>query len=116
MGKVDVFQVAFQDAKTTFFPGEVINGILNLKVNSELKLRGIRLEFHGAANVFLSSGDQRRKRPANSEVYIDLVATLFGKGLYYMHFEVILFTVCFERQSTPINVPKIMDSKPTDCK
>lgn len=80
MGKVDVFQVAFRDAKTTFFPGEVINGTLNLKVNSELKLRGIRLEFHGAANVFLSSGDQRRKRPANSEVYIDLVATLFGKA------------------------------------
>lgn len=80
MGKVDIFQVVFQDGKTTFFPGEVINGTLNVKVNGELKLRGIRLEFHGAANVFTSSGDQRRKRPANNEVYIDLVATLFGKA------------------------------------
>lgn len=80
MGKVDIFRVVFQDGKTTFFPGEVINGTVNLKVNSELKLRGIRLEFHGVAEVFLSAGDQRRKRPVNSEVYIDLVATLYGKA------------------------------------
>ena len=83
MGKVDVFRVVFQDGKTTLFPGEVIHGTVNVKVNSELKLRGIRLEFHGEANVFLSAGDQKRKRPANSEVYIDLVATLYGKGWYY---------------------------------
>ena len=85
MGKVDYFHVVFQDGKTTFFPGEVLNGTVNLKVNSELKLRGIRIEFHGVANVFLSAGDQRRKKPANSEVYIDLVATLYGK----------VSTVCF---------------------
>jgi len=80
MGKVVYFRVEFQDDKTTFFPGEIIKGIVRVMVNKELKLRGIRVEFHGEANVFLSGGDQRRKRPANSEVYIDLVATLFGKG------------------------------------
>ena len=93
MGKVDYFHVVFQDGKTTFFPGEVLNGTVNLKVNSELKLRGIRIEFHGVANVFLSAGDQRRKKPANSEVYIDLVATLYGKGKYRMfstHFFIII--------------------------
>lgn len=80
MGKVEFFRVIFQDDKTTFFPGEIINGHVNVKVSKELKLRGIRVEFHGEANVFSSGGDQRRKRPANSEVYINLVATLFGKG------------------------------------
>ncbi|XP_020612616.1 arrestin domain-containing protein 4-like [Orbicella faveolata] len=80
MGKVVYFRVEFQDDKTTFFPGEIIKGIVRVMVNKELKLRGIRVEFHGEANVFLSGGDQRRKRPANSEVYIDLVATLFGKA------------------------------------
>lgn len=80
MGKVEFFRVAFQNDKTTYFPGEVINGNVNVKVSKELKIRGIRLEFHGEASVFLSSGDQRRKRPENSEVYIDLVATLYGKG------------------------------------
>ena len=80
MGKVTYFRVEFQDDKTTFFPGEVINGRVRVLVNKELKLRGIRVEFHGEANVFLSRGHQRRKRPANTEVYINLVTTLFGKG------------------------------------
>lgn len=80
MGRIDFFRVVFQDGKTTFFPGEVINGSVSVKVNSELKLRAIRLEFHGEANVFLSAGKQRTKRPVNSETYIDLVATLFGKA------------------------------------
>ena len=80
MGKVEYFRVEFQDDKTTFFPGEIINGHVKVKVSKELKLRGIRVEFHGEANVFLSRGDERRKRPANGEVYINLVATLFGKG------------------------------------
>lgn len=91
MGKVDYFHVVFQDGKTTFFPGEVLNGTVNLKVNSELKLRGIRIEFHGVANVFPSAGDQRRKKPANSEVYIDLVATLYGKGKYSMFSKYFLY-------------------------
>lgn len=95
MGKVDYFHVVFQDGKTTFFPGEVLNGTVNLKVNSELKLRGIRIEFHGVANVFPSAGDQRRKKPANSEVYIDLVATLYGKGKYRM-FSTYFFIIILE--------------------
>ena len=95
MGKVDYFHVVFQDGKTTFFPGEVLNGTVNLKVNSELKLRGIRIEFHGVANVFLSAGDQRRKKPANSELYIDLVATLYGKGKYSM-FSTYFFIIILE--------------------
>ena len=80
MGKVDFFKVVFQGDKPTFFPGEVIHGNVNVKVNSDLKLRGIRVEFHGEAKVYLSGGNHRRKRPANSEEYINLVATLYGKG------------------------------------
>ncbi|PFX33067.1 Arrestin domain-containing protein 3 [Stylophora pistillata] len=80
MGKVDFFRVVFQGDKSTFFPGEVIYGNVNVKVNSELKLRGIRVEFHGEAKVFLSGGDHSRKRSANSEEYINLVATLYGKA------------------------------------
>lgn len=90
MGKVDFFRVVFQDEKTTFFPGEIINGNVDVKVNSELKLRGIRVEFHGEANVYLSGGDSRRKRPANSEVYIDLVATLFGKGKSVLYISIMM--------------------------
>jgi len=85
MGKVDFFVVEFCGGKRTFYPGEAINGTLRLKVNKELKLRGIRLEFHGKASIHWSestgSGKNRRTRHySNSETYIDTLATLFGKG------------------------------------
>ena len=85
MGKVDYFVVEFYGGKRTFYPGEAINGTLRLKVNKELKLRGIRLEFHGKAHIHWSettgSGDNRRTRHySNNETYIDTLATLFGKG------------------------------------
>ena len=91
MGKVDYFIVEFYGGKRTFYPGEAINGTLRLKVNKELKLRGIRLEFHGKASIHWSestgSGDNRRTRHySNSETYIDTLATLFGKGLFIMLF------------------------------
>ena len=85
MGKVDFFVVEFYGGKRTYYPGEAINGTLRLKVNKELKLRGIRLEFHGKAYIHWSessgSGKNRRTRHySNSETYIDTLATLFGKG------------------------------------
>lgn len=85
MGKVDFFVVEFYGGKRTFYPGEALNGTLRLKVNKELKLRGIRLEFHGKASIHWSestgSGENRRTRHyRNSETYIDTLATLFGKA------------------------------------
>ena len=42
------------EGKERFNPGEAINGTLRLKVNKELKLRGVRIEFHGKAHVHWS--------------------------------------------------------------
>ena len=85
MGKVDYFVVEFYGGKKTFYPGEALNGTVRLKVNKELKLRGLRIEFHGKAHVHWTettgSGENRRTRSYNnSETYIDTLATLFGKG------------------------------------
>lgn len=85
MGKIEYFIVEFYAGKTTFYPGEALNGTLRVKVNKELKLRGIRLEFHGKAHIHWSettgSGEHRRTRHySNSETYINTMATLFGKG------------------------------------
>lgn len=85
MGKIDYFVVEFYGGKRTFYPGEAINGTLRLKVNKELKLRGLRIEFHGKAHVHWSetrgSGENRRTRHYNnSQTYIDTLATLFGKA------------------------------------
>ena len=87
MGKIDYFVVEFYGGKRTFYPGEAINGTLRLKVNKELKLRGLRIEFHGKAHVHWSethgSGENRRTRHYNnSQTYIDTLATLFGKGQF----------------------------------
>lgn len=85
MGKVDYFVVEFYGGKRTFYPGEALNGTIRLKVNKELKLRGLRIEFHGKAHIHWTettgSGDHRRTRSYNnSQTYIDTLATLFGKG------------------------------------
>ena len=97
MGKVDYFVVEFHRGKRTFYPGEAINGTLRLKVNKELKLRGLRIEFHGKAHVHWSetsttygdheSGENKRTRHYyNSQTYIDTLATLFGKGQFWVLF------------------------------
>jgi len=85
MGKIDYFVVEFYGGKRTYYPGEALNGTIRLKVNKELKLRGLRIEFHGKAHVHWTettgSGENRRTHSYNnSEKYIDTLATLFGKG------------------------------------
>ena len=90
MGKIDYFAVEFYGGKRTFYPGEAINGTLRLTVNKELKLRGLRIEFHGKAHVHWSetygSEENRSTRHFdeynNSQTYIDTLATLFGKGQF----------------------------------
>ena len=87
MGKVDHFVVEFHRGKRTFYPGETINGTLRLKVNKELKLRGLRIEFHGKARVHWSeshgSGENlSTSHYNNSQSYIDTLATVFGKGQF----------------------------------
>ena len=87
MGKVDYFVVEFYGGKRTFYPGEAINGTLRLKVNKELKLRGLRIEFHGNAHVHWREeydfrGTTRYEEYNNSQTYIDTLATLFGKGQF----------------------------------
>lgn len=81
MGKVDYFVVEFYGGKRTFYPGEAINAALFLKVNNKLKLRGLRIEFHGEAYVqWRENVGEANKSYSNSETYLNTSATLFGKG------------------------------------
>ena len=74
MGKVDYFVVEFYGGKRTFYPGEAINGTLRLKVNKELKLRGLRIEFHYVHwGETRGSGESSSARHyINSQTYIPL--------------------------------------------
>ena len=87
MGKDDYFVVEFDRGKRTFYPGEAVNGTLRLKVNKELKLRGVRIEFHGKAHVHWSESHGSGENLStsyynNSQSYIDTLATVFGKGQF----------------------------------
>ena len=85
MGKVDYFAVEFYEGKRTFYPGEEINGTLRLKVNRRLKLRGLRIEFHGKAYVHWSQAQgpgSGERDYSNSQTYNDALATVFGKGQF----------------------------------
>lgn len=86
MGKIELFTVVFAGNKNIYYPGEIIDGAVVLKLNKELKLREIKIEFHGEARVRWSqssgSGQNRRTHTYhNNEVYINTYATLFGKGI-----------------------------------
>ena len=75
------------EGKERFNPGEAINGTLRLKVNKELKLRGLRIEFHGKARVHWSESHGSGENLStsyynNSQSYIDTLATVFGKGQF----------------------------------
>ena len=87
MGKDDYFVVEFDRGKRTFYPGEAVNGTLRLKVNKELNLRGVRIEFHGKAHVHWSESHGSGENLStsyynNSQSYIDTLATVFGKGQF----------------------------------
>ena len=96
MGKVELFTVLFAENRRTFYPGELINGTVLLKTNKDLKLRGVRIEFHGQAKVRWSessgSGQNRRTHSyRNVEDYINTVATLYGKGKFVLRLDVWAF-------------------------
>ena len=87
-----MFIVQFHGNKKTFYPGEVINGTVILRIRKEIKLRRITLEFHGEASIHWKDTRQRSDDDEfegretvhyrNSETYIATAATLFGKGKY----------------------------------
>lgn len=103
MGKVDLLAVAFTDNTKVYYPGTVLNGAVIVKLNKELKLRGIRIEFHGEARVRWSehhshsSGGHSRtttRTYSNTQIYINTSATLFGKGrLLFIDFSYLFFAL-----------------------
>lgn len=115
MGKVDFFVVEFYGGKRIFYLGEVLNGIFCLKVNKELKLWGIWLEFYGKVLIYwfelIGLGENRRIRYyRNSEIYIDILVILFGKGKW-LYIKVKLL-YCFKNiRNMVIDICKYVDCK-----
>ena len=76
MGKVDIFRIVYENEKTTFYPWELINGTVQVKVKSDLVVREIRVVLYGEAwaKIF-------RSRPSSRHVYFNGVKVkLLGQG------------------------------------
>ena len=92
METVDLFAVEIY-GDGSFSPGEIIYGDVYLKTNEELTLREIRIEFYGEAKVFWTEAPRKKRLGmqdyTNYEQYLNIAATVYGKGEYLKNSEVV---------------------------
>lgn len=50
MGKLDLFKVVLE--RDLYFPGEIIKGVVKLKVSNRFKINFIKLKFLANASVY----------------------------------------------------------------
>eukprot|EP00058_Branchiostoma_floridae_P026570 XP_002612061.1 hypothetical protein BRAFLDRAFT_94151 [Branchiostoma floridae] len=86
MGKLQEFSIVFNNNVDVFQNGQWVCGQVVVNLNEGMKMRGIRLKFHGHANVHWTethgSGDNRRTESYNnSETYFEHKVTMYGKGV-----------------------------------
>lgn len=90
METIDLFAVEIY-GDGSFSPGEIIYGDVYLKTNEELTLREIRIEFYGEAKVFWTEAPRKKRlgmrNYTNYEQYLNIAATVYGKGEYFKHSE-----------------------------
>lgn len=78
MGKMGLFTIHFANSSKIFYPGQDVQGEVQLQVKDEVKIREIRLKFEGAANVRWTenrgTGKHRRTVTySSSELYFNQV-------------------------------------------
>lgn len=80
--RVETFKIHLQEKGRTFYPGEAVNGQVILKIKKYLKLRELRLECHGEANVnWPESTGTYTHYHHNKEQYFHAVSVISGQGL-----------------------------------
>lgn len=87
MAEISNFDVILDESEKIYLPGESVHGTVKLKVTKSLKLKEIRLECFGEAEVTwpVWSGTYT-KYCYNRQTYLDLSAVLFptkGKNSYH---------------------------------
>ncbi|XP_062620948.1 arrestin domain-containing protein 3-like [Saccostrea cucullata] len=86
MGKLRGFQIGLDNLQGLFWAGQTVSGRAVVDLESEMKMREIRLTFEGKANVRWSesrgSGKNRHTVTYRaSECYFNTELAVFGKGL-----------------------------------
>nr|XP_022329069.1 arrestin domain-containing protein 3-like [Crassostrea virginica] len=86
MGKLRCFQIDLDNPQALYWSGQTVSGRALVDLESEMKMREIRLEFLGKSRVHWTeqhgSGKHRHTRHYSAnELYFNNVVTVFGKGL-----------------------------------
>ena len=55
MGKLETFTVVFSTQPPVYFPGQTVQGVVNVTLNEDMKMKNIRLLYQGKAYVSLES-------------------------------------------------------------
>ncbi|XP_071167943.1 arrestin domain-containing protein 3-like isoform X2 [Mytilus edulis] len=95
MGKLNKLEIQFDRSKMVCYSGETLKGTVVIDLNGNLKIKGIRLRFHGYASVHwverYSSGTGKNKRTVAKhfdavEQYFDHSAYVFGANKAETHY------------------------------
>lgn len=95
MGKLNKLDIQFDNPQNVCWSGGVMKGYVIVELNGTLKLKGIRLRFHGYASVHwverYSSGTGKNKRTVtkhfdSDEQYFDHSVYLFGANKAETHY------------------------------
>ncbi|XP_078330339.1 arrestin domain-containing protein 17-like [Crassostrea virginica] len=86
MGNLRCFQILYDNPQALYWSGQAVNGRVFVDLESEMKMREIRLEFKGKARVHWTvehgTGENRHTvEYSASEPYFYNVVPVFGRGL-----------------------------------
>ncbi|CAL1533646.1 unnamed protein product [Lymnaea stagnalis] len=87
MGKLNIFEISFNNGSGVFYSGNIIQGYVTVELTEPMKMRGIKLNFEGKAYVHWTesqstgSGKNRTtttRHYSATEKYFDQDVLLFG--------------------------------------
>ncbi|KAK3601187.1 hypothetical protein CHS0354_004388 [Potamilus streckersoni] len=89
MGKLNIFEITLSNPQGIYFAGQSLQGHVTVELNDGMKMRGVRLKFHGRADVHWTetestgTGDDTRTETytySATETYFNFETLLFGPG------------------------------------
>lgn len=118
MGKLTEFSITLANPQAVYFPGQNVQGHVTVVLNDAMKMRGVRLKFHGGANVHWTeqhstgSGKNRRTETRHyraTETYFNHEMLLFGPGNDSTHLQAGHHTFPFS-YNLPVTCPSSYES------
>ncbi|KAL3865646.1 hypothetical protein ACJMK2_043012 [Sinanodonta woodiana] len=119
MGKLNIFEITLNNPQGVYFAGQSLQGHVTVELNDVMKMRGVRLKFHGGANVHwtetetVGTGDDTHTEThtySATETYFNFEFLLFGPGNDTTNLQAGRHTFPFVFQ-LPTNLPSSYESE-----